>query len=171
MSQVYLAEHRGSTNWGDRKSNQINTNQIILKDGHKCWPKWRSHPVAESANCIKRHLSFRVMQLCFVTSCRFNSPVFNVTSLFESCNYALSRHATSSQLVKSCTRSLTPGHQVTNTAFYATSSKTTWQIFECHLDSKLEPPILCHTNSYEVVTSCHAIEVAFYVTWGKVLAV
>ena len=26
MSQVYLAEHRGSTNWGDRKSNQI-----------KCW--------------------------------------------------------------------------------------------------------------------------------------
>ena len=26
MSQEYLAEHRGSTNWGDRKSNQI-----------KCW--------------------------------------------------------------------------------------------------------------------------------------
>ena len=26
MSQVYLAEHRGPTNWGDRKSNQ-----------HKCW--------------------------------------------------------------------------------------------------------------------------------------
>ena len=26
MSQVYLAEHRGSTNWGDRKSNQL-----------KCW--------------------------------------------------------------------------------------------------------------------------------------
>ena len=23
MSQVYLAEHRGSTNWGDRKSNQV----------------------------------------------------------------------------------------------------------------------------------------------------
>ena len=23
MSQVYLAEHRGSTNWGDRKSNQL----------------------------------------------------------------------------------------------------------------------------------------------------
>ena len=27
MSQVYLAEHRGSTNWGDRKS--INTNQML----------------------------------------------------------------------------------------------------------------------------------------------
>ena len=26
MSQVHLAKHRGSTNWGDRKSNQ-----------HKCW--------------------------------------------------------------------------------------------------------------------------------------
>ena len=26
MSQVYLAEHRGSTNWRDRKSNQM-----------KCW--------------------------------------------------------------------------------------------------------------------------------------
>jgi len=26
MPPVYLAEHRGSTNWGDRKSNQI-----------KCW--------------------------------------------------------------------------------------------------------------------------------------
>jgi len=31
MSQVYLAEHRGSTNWGDRKSNQHKSNQI------KCW--------------------------------------------------------------------------------------------------------------------------------------
>ena len=31
MSQVYLAEHRGSTNWGDRKSNQYESNQI------KCW--------------------------------------------------------------------------------------------------------------------------------------
>ena len=27
----YLAEHRGSTNWGDRKSNQHKANQI------KCW--------------------------------------------------------------------------------------------------------------------------------------
>ena len=27
-SQVYLAEHRGSTNWGDRKSNQHKSNQI-----------------------------------------------------------------------------------------------------------------------------------------------
>ena len=26
MSEVYLAEHRGSTNWGDRKSNQIKSN-------------------------------------------------------------------------------------------------------------------------------------------------
>ena len=31
MSQVYLAEHRGSTNWGDRKSNQHKSSQI------KCW--------------------------------------------------------------------------------------------------------------------------------------
>ena len=31
MFQVYLAEHRGSTNWGDRKSNQRKSNQI------KCW--------------------------------------------------------------------------------------------------------------------------------------
>ena len=31
MSQVYLAEHRGSTNWGDRKSIQHKSNQI------KCW--------------------------------------------------------------------------------------------------------------------------------------
>ena len=31
MSQVYLAERRGSTNWGDRKSNQHNSNQL------KCW--------------------------------------------------------------------------------------------------------------------------------------
>ena len=28
MSQVYLAEHRGSTNWVDRKSNQHKSNQI-----------------------------------------------------------------------------------------------------------------------------------------------
>ena len=31
MSQVYLAEHRGSTNWGDRKANQHKSNQL------KCW--------------------------------------------------------------------------------------------------------------------------------------
>ena len=31
MSEVYLTEHRGSTNWGDRKSNQHKSNQI------KCW--------------------------------------------------------------------------------------------------------------------------------------
>ena len=31
MSQVYLAERRGSTTWGDRKSNQHNSNQL------KCW--------------------------------------------------------------------------------------------------------------------------------------
>ena len=31
MSQVHLAEHRGSTNWGDRKSNQHKSSQI------KCW--------------------------------------------------------------------------------------------------------------------------------------
>ena len=31
MSQVYLAEHRGSTIWGDRKSNQHKSSQI------KCW--------------------------------------------------------------------------------------------------------------------------------------
>ena len=31
MSQGYLAEHRGSTNWGDKKSNQHRSNQI------KCW--------------------------------------------------------------------------------------------------------------------------------------
>ena len=28
MSQVYLAEHRGPTNWGDRKSNQHKSSQI-----------------------------------------------------------------------------------------------------------------------------------------------
>ena len=28
MSQVHLAEHRGSTNWGDRKSNQHKSSQI-----------------------------------------------------------------------------------------------------------------------------------------------
>ena len=27
MSQMYLAEHRGSTNWGDRKSNQHKSNK------------------------------------------------------------------------------------------------------------------------------------------------
>ena len=26
MSQVYLAKHRGSTNWGDGKSNQLKSN-------------------------------------------------------------------------------------------------------------------------------------------------
>ena len=31
MSQVYFAEHRGPTNWWDRKSNQHKSNQI------KCW--------------------------------------------------------------------------------------------------------------------------------------
>ena len=31
MSPEYLAEHRGSTNWGDRKSNHHKSNQI------KCW--------------------------------------------------------------------------------------------------------------------------------------
>ena len=30
MSQVYLAEHRGSSNWGDRKSNQNKSNQMSL---------------------------------------------------------------------------------------------------------------------------------------------
>ena len=30
MSQVYLVEHRGSTNWGDRKSNQHKSNQMLL---------------------------------------------------------------------------------------------------------------------------------------------
>ena len=33
MSQVYLAEHRGSTNWGDSKSNQINQH----KSNQICW--------------------------------------------------------------------------------------------------------------------------------------
>ena len=28
MSQAYLAEYNGSTNWGDRKSNQIKSTQI-----------------------------------------------------------------------------------------------------------------------------------------------
>ena len=28
MSQVYLAEHRGSTNWGDRKSYQQKSNEM-----------------------------------------------------------------------------------------------------------------------------------------------
>ena len=31
MSQMYLAEHRGSTNWGDRKWNRHKSSQI------KCW--------------------------------------------------------------------------------------------------------------------------------------
>ena len=31
MSQVHLAEHRSSTNWGVRKSNQHKSSQI------KCW--------------------------------------------------------------------------------------------------------------------------------------
>ena len=31
MSQVYLSEKRGSTNWGDRKSNKHKSNQ------NKCW--------------------------------------------------------------------------------------------------------------------------------------
>ena len=30
MSQVYLAERRGSTNWGDRKSNQHKSNQLLV---------------------------------------------------------------------------------------------------------------------------------------------
>ena len=30
ISQVYLAEHRGSTNWGDRKSNQHKSNQMLV---------------------------------------------------------------------------------------------------------------------------------------------
>lgn len=28
MSRAYLARHRGSSNWGDWKSNQLNRNQI-----------------------------------------------------------------------------------------------------------------------------------------------
>mgnify|MGYP000494812641 FL=1 len=32
MSQVYLAEHRGFTNWGDRKPNQHNSNQMLVFD-------------------------------------------------------------------------------------------------------------------------------------------
>ena len=31
MSQVYLAEHKGSPHWGDRESNQHKSNQL------KCW--------------------------------------------------------------------------------------------------------------------------------------
>ena len=30
MSQVYLAEHRGSTIWGDRKSNQHKNKQKVF---------------------------------------------------------------------------------------------------------------------------------------------
>ena len=30
MSQMDLAEHRGSTNWADRKSNQHKSNQILV---------------------------------------------------------------------------------------------------------------------------------------------
>ena len=30
MSQEYLAEHRGSTNWGDRRSNQHKWNQMLI---------------------------------------------------------------------------------------------------------------------------------------------
>ena len=30
MSQVYLPEHRGSTNWGDSKSNQHKSNQMLI---------------------------------------------------------------------------------------------------------------------------------------------
>ena len=32
MSQVYLSEHRGFTNWGDRKPNQHNSNQMLVFD-------------------------------------------------------------------------------------------------------------------------------------------
>ena len=40
MSQVYLAEHRGSTNWGDRKSNQHKSNQMLLF-GERGNPEYR----------------------------------------------------------------------------------------------------------------------------------
>ena len=30
MSQMYLAEQRGSTNWGHRKSNQHKSNQMLV---------------------------------------------------------------------------------------------------------------------------------------------
>ena len=35
MSQGYLAEQRGSTNWGDRKSNQINISNQMLVFGER----------------------------------------------------------------------------------------------------------------------------------------
>ena len=47
MSQVYLAEHRGSTNWGDRKSNQHKSNQI------KCWFLVRG----ENRSTLEKNLS------------------------------------------------------------------------------------------------------------------
>ena len=43
MSQVYLAKHRGPTNWGDRKSNQHKPNQM------KCWFLVRGENLSEQS--------------------------------------------------------------------------------------------------------------------------
>ena len=51
MSQMYLAEHRGSTNWGDRKSNKHKSNQIksnlMLVFGERGKPEYTGKSLSE----------------------------------------------------------------------------------------------------------------------------
>ena len=51
MSQVYLAEHRDSTNWGDRKSNQI------LVFGERGEPEYLSEQSREPTNSTHPHMT------------------------------------------------------------------------------------------------------------------
>ena len=48
MSQVYLAEHRGSTYWGDRKSNQHKSNQMLVF-GERGKPEYPGENLSEQS--------------------------------------------------------------------------------------------------------------------------
>ena len=48
MSQMYLTEHRGSTNWGDRKSNQHkSTSNQMLVFGERAKPEYPGKNLSE----------------------------------------------------------------------------------------------------------------------------
>ena len=50
MSQMYLAEHRRSTNWGDRKSNQHkSTSNQMLVFGERGKPEYPGKNLSEQS--------------------------------------------------------------------------------------------------------------------------
>ena len=58
MSQVYLAEHRGSTNWGDKKSNQL-----------KCWFLVRGENRSTQGKTYRRRVENQKTQPTYDVQC------------------------------------------------------------------------------------------------------